>query len=245
MKDIKIGLIGAGWMGKAHTNAFKNAVMLFGEGNGKPIFEFVADVNTKMAENAQKQLGYNRWTDNWKKVVTDDNVDLVDIATPNVFHYEVAKEALLNGKHVYCEKPLTLTPEQSKELADLAKEKGVVNFVGFNNVHNPATSYIKELVVEGKLGEIVRFTGTYDQDALNDKNLPITWRHLRKFAGSGALGDLGSHLLSVAQYIMGDIVRVNAISKTVFDKRPNSENLNELIEVENEDLMLNVNYGRI
>jgi predicted dehydrogenase len=169
--------------------------------------------------------------------VKDERVDVVDIATPNAFHYEIAKAALENGKHIYCEKPLTLSAKHSEELAELAKEKGVVNYVGYNNVMNPANAYIKELVDSGKLGKIVKFTGTYDQDGLLDESLPITWRHINKFSGSGSLGDLGSHLLSVSQYILGNIESVNALSKIVIEERPVSAGSTELAKVENDDVI--------
>lgn len=237
MKEIRIGLVGAGWMGKAHTNAFLNALMLFGPQAGKPVFEVVADVNIEAAKTACEKLGFARWVNNWQEVVTDPNVDVIDIATPNAFHYEVAKVALENGKHVYCEKPLTLSAEESKTLAELAKQKGVVNYVGYNNVMNPANAYIKELVSSGKLGKIMRFSGTYDQDGLLDPTLPITWRHINKHSGSGALGDLGSHLLSVSQFILGDISRVNALSKIVIPQRPVQAGSTELADVENDDLI--------
>lgn len=238
LKEVRIGLIGAGWMGKAHSNAFVNALMLLGDRQGKPIFEIVSDVNVQAAKKVQEQYGYNRWTENWVDVVSDEKVDVVDISTPNAFHYEVAKAALMNGKHVYCEKPLSLSVQQSKELCEMAKEKGVVNYVGFNNVMNPATAYIKELVSSGEIGKIVRVSGTYDQDALLDPSLPITWRHINKFSGSGAIGDLGSHLLSVLQYILGDVRRVNAISKTIIEKRPSASDSTELVDVENDDVMV-------
>lgn len=237
MQNLKIGLIGAGWMGKAHSSALLNAQMLFGPDYGVAEFEIVADDNEASAKSASHQLGYKRWTTNWMDVVKDENVDLVDIATPNAFHYEIAKAALENGKNVYCEKPLSIKAEQSKELAELAKEKGVINYVGFNNVMNPANAYVKELVESGKLGKIMRFVGTYDQDGLLNPELPITWRHINKLAGCGALGDLGSHLLSISQFIMGDISAVNAMAKTFIDKRPSAPGSSELAEVENEDVI--------
>lgn len=235
--EIKIGLVGAGWMGKAHTNAFINALLNFGPDAGKPVFEVVSDVDEEAAINACKQLGFSRWTNDWQEVVKDANVDIVDIATPNAFHYVVAKAALENGKHVYCEKPLTLTAEQSVELAELAKQKGVVNYVGYNNVMNPANAYIKDLLESGKLGQIVGFSGTYAQDSLLDPSLPITWRHINKYSGSGALGDLGSHLLSVSQYLLGNIESVNAISKTFIKQRPVSPGSTKFSDVENDDLI--------
>ncbi|MGE4549738.1 MAG: Gfo/Idh/MocA family protein [Intestinibacillus sp.] len=237
MKEIRIGLVGAGWMGKAHSSALLDAQMLFGPDYGVAVFEIVADANEESAKNAQHKIGFKRMTTDWTKVVTDPDVDLVDIATPNAFHYEVAKAALENGKHVYCEKPLSISADQSRELAELAAAKGVINYVGYNNTMNPANAYVRDLVQSGKLGRIMRFTGTYDQDQLLDETLPITWRHINKLAGCGALGDLGSHLLSVSQFIMGDISAVNAMTTTVFPKRPKSAGSTEMADVENEDII--------
>lgn len=237
MSDVRIGLIGAGWMGRAHTTAFLNALMAFGPEYGRPVFEIVSDVNESAAKQASEQLGFSRYTTDWMDVITDENVDVVDIATPNAFHYEIAKAALEYGKNVYCEKPLTLTAEQSLELAELAKSKAVINYVGYNNVMNPANAYIKDLIDSGELGKITKFSGTYDQDQLLDEQLPITWRHINKFSGSGALGDLGSHLLSVSQYLLGDIESVNAISKTIIPERPVKADTKEMAKVENEDII--------
>lgn len=237
MKEIKIGLVGAGWMGKAHSSALLDAQMLFGPEYGTAVFEIVADANEESAKTAQHKIGFKRMTTDWKEVVNDPAVDLVDIATPNSFHYEVAKAALENGKNVYCEKPLSISAEQSRELAELAAQKNVVNYVGYNNTMNPANAYVRDLVQSGKLGQIMKFTGTYDQDQLLDEDLPITWRHINKLAGCGALGDLGSHLLSVSQFIMGDIKTVNAMSSTIFPKRPKAAGSDEMADVENEDII--------
>ena len=234
-KEIKIGLIGAGWMGKAHTTAFHNARMIFGD--DMPVFELVSDVSEDAVAKFAKDMGYNRYTTNWMDVVTDPAIDLVDVATPNCMHYEMAKAALEHGKHVFCEKPLSLSAEQSRELADLAQDKGVVNYCGFSNIMNPANQYVAELVKSGKLGKIMRVHATYDQDMLLDPSIPIAWRHINKLAGCGALGDLGSHLLSISQFIMGDITKVNAVATTVFPKRPKSAGSTEMVDVENEDIM--------
>jgi len=237
MKEIRIGLVGAGWMGKAHSSALLDAQMLFGPEFGTAAFEMVADANENNAKEAQRKIGFRRMTTDWKELVMDPAIDLVDIATPNAFHYEIAKAALENGKNVYCEKPLTISAEESRELAELAKNKGVINYVGFNNTMNPANAYVRELVQSGKLGKIMRFEGTYDQDQLLDETLPITWRHINKMAGCGALGDLGSHLLSVSQFIMGDISAVNAMKTTIFPKRPKAAGSSEMADVENEDII--------
>ena len=237
MKEIRIGLVGAGWMGKAHSSAMLDEQMLFGPDFGVPRFEMVADSNEESAKIAQHKIGFKRMTLDWHELVKDPDIDLVDIATPNAFHYEVAKAALENGKNVYCEKPLSISAAESKELSELAAKKGVINYVGFNNTMNPANAYVRELVQSGRLGRIMRFIGSYDQDQLLDESLPITWRHINKLAGCGALGDLGSHLLSVSQFIMGDIKAVNAMKTTVFPKRPKAKGSSELVDVENEDII--------
>ena len=231
-KEIKIGLIGAGWMGKAHTTAFHNARMIFGD--DMPVFELVSDVSEDAVAKFAKDMGYNRYTTNWMDVVTDPAIDLVDVATPNCMHYEMAKAALEHGKHVFCEKPLSLSAEQSRELADLAKEKGVVNYCGFSNIMN---QYVAELVKSGKLGKIMRVHATYDQDMLLDPSIPIAWRHINKLAGSGALGDLCSHLLSVSQMIMGDMSEVLGVQSIVIPERPVKAGSTEMGKVENDDLI--------
>lgn len=237
MKEIRIGLVGAGWMGKAHSTAMLNEQMLFGPDFGVPVFEMVADNNEESAKIAQHKIGFRRMTTDWHELVTDPQIDLVDIATPNAFHYEVAKAALENGKNVYCEKPLSISPEESQELAELAAKKGVINYVGFNNTRNPANAYVRELVQSGALGDIMLFIGRYDQDQLLDPTMPITWRHINKLAGCGALGDLGSHLLSVSQFIMGDIKKVDAMKRTIFPERPKAKGSSEMAKVENEDII--------
>lgn len=235
MKEIHIGLIGAGWMGKAHTTAFHNAKMIFGD--DMPVFEMVSDVNEEQVKNFAQKMGYKRYTTNWMDIITDPMIDLVDIATPNCMHFEMAKAALEHGKHIFCEKPLSLSAEQSKILADMAKEKNVVNYCGFSNIMNPANQYVKELIQSGKLGKIMRVHATYDQDMLLDPEIPIAWRHINKFAGSGALGDLCSHLLSVFQMILGDIDEVIGVDSIVIPERPIKAGLKELQKVENDDII--------
>ena len=134
---------------------------------------------------------------------------------PNAFHYVVAKAALENGKNVYCEKPLSISAEESRELAELAAEKGVVNYAGFNNTQNPANAYVRELVQSGALGKIMRFTGTYDQDQLLDESL--------RSPGATSTSWLAAVLWATSvptccpsQFIMGDITKVNAVATTVF-----------------------------
>ena len=235
MKEIHIGLIGAGWMGRVHTTAFHNAKMIFGD--DMPVFEMVSDVNEEQVKNFAQKMGYKRYTTNWMDIITDPMIDLVDIATPNCMHFEMAKAALEHGKHIFCEKPLSLSAEQSRILADMAKEKNVVNYCGFSNIMNPANQYVKDLIQSGKLGKIMRVHATYDQDMLLDPEIPIAWRHINKLAGSGALGDLCSHLLSVFQMILGDIDEVIGIDSIVIPERPVKAGAKEMQKVENDDII--------
>ena len=234
-KEIRIGLIGAGWMGKAHTTAFHNAGMIFGD--ELPVFELVSDVNEDQVSSFASSMGYRRHTTNWMDVVTDPEVDLVDVATPNSMHFEMVKAALENGKHVFCEKPLSLSGAQSRELAELAAKKQVVNYCGFSNIVNPANQYVRELVQSGRLGKIMRVHATYDQDMLLDPSIPLAWRHIRKSAGTGALGDLGSHLFSVSQMIVGDMDEVVSTEAIVIPERPLSPGSSEMGKVETDDVI--------
>ncbi len=237
MKDVKIGMIGAGWMAKAHTNAFHNARMLFGKDFANPVYYIIADNQADLVEKRKSELAYQKSTTNWEDVVKDPDVDLVDITTPNSLHYVMAKEALENGKHVFCEKPLCISSAESKELAALAKQKGVVNYVGFSNVMNPANAFAAKLIHEGKLGQITRFICTYDQDVQSDPEAPMTWRFINKHAGCGVLADLTSHLLSVSQWLLGDIDKVVSTTDTIYSKRPVEPASQEMGIVENEDIV--------
>jgi predicted dehydrogenase len=220
MREIRIGLIGAGWMGKAHSVAYRNVPMVFGPEPAIPVLETVADVNPAWAEAAARNLGFARWTADWREVVADPRVDVVDITAPNDVHREIALAALAAGKPVYCEKPLANTAAETREMAEAAAAAGVPTLVGFNYLKNPAHPYARELIRAGELGAITLFRGTFDQDLQTDRDFPFTWRHERAVAGSGALGDMGSHTLAFAQYLIGDVVEVCGICETFIRERP-------------------------
>src|SRR5699024_5490244 len=238
MQKFRIGTIGGtGWIGQVHATSMQNVQRIYLEDTGVPEFQMVSDLDEEKLKVVKDRFGYKEMTTDWKEVVTNPNVDVVDIATPNSMHYEMAKAALENDKHVFCEKPLTLSAEQSQELADLAVKKNKVNYVAFNNLLNPASQDVKDLIESGKLGDVVRVTGTYDQDMLLDPSIPITWRHINKLSGSGALGDLASHLLSVLLMAIGDVEEVIGVAETVIKERPKEEGSSEMQEVENEDVV--------
>lgn len=220
MREIRIGLIGAGWMGKAHTVAYRNVPLVFGPEPAVPTLEVIADVNPDWARAGAESLGFARWTADWRSVVDDPRVDVVDITTPNDVHAEIALAALAAGKPVYCEKPLANTAAETRAMAEAAEAAGITTLVGFNYLKNPAHPFARQLIRSGELGEITLFRGTFDQDVMSDPGFPFTWRHDRRLAGSGALGDMASHTLAFARYLVGDIVAVCGMCETFIRERP-------------------------
>ena len=219
MKDIRIGLIGAGFMGKAHAVAFKNVPLVFGNEPGRPILEIIADVDAQLVAKRAKEFGFARWTTNWRAVVEDPQVDIVDITTPNHLHAEIAIAAAEAGKHIYCEKPLATTSADAARIVEAVEKAGVTSIVGFNYLKNPAQAFARQLIQAGELGDITLFRGTFDQDFLANSDVPFSWRMDKNLAGTGALGDLGSHTIGFAHFLVGDIAEVCGINATRINER--------------------------
>ncbi|KJZ18537.1 Gfo/Idh/MocA family protein [Loktanella sp. S4079] len=219
-KTLNIGLIGSGFMGQAHADAFRRAEMLYPDLPAKPRLYMLADATPALAEKAAARFGFEKATGDWRALVTDPNVDIVDITSPNFLHFEMAIAAIEAGKHVYCEKPLAVTVAEAEAMTAAAEKAGVKTMVAFNNVKTPAAMLAKQIIERGEIGTPMRFRGWFDQGFFNDPELPFSWRCTRKQAGSGALGDLGSHVISVAQYLMGNISETIAQSQTYFPTRP-------------------------
>src|SRR6186997_576384 len=206
-------------MGKAHATAFKNIPLVFGNEPGRPILEIVADINAKALEKWAGEFGVPRWTINWREIVEDPRVDIVDVTTPNALHAEMVIAAAQAGKHIYCEKPLATTSTDAARIVAAVEDAGVISIVGFNYLKNPAQAFAKQLIESGELGEITLFRGIFDQDFLADPDIPFSWRLDRRQAGTGALGDLGSHTIAFAQFLVGDIAEVCGLNTTRIKKR--------------------------
>ena len=219
MKEVRIGLIGTGGMGKAHATAFNNVPLVFGNEPARPRLEIVADVDADAVKAWANNFGFSRWTTDWREIVEDPNVAVVDITTPNHLHAEMAIAAAEAGKHVYCEKPLANTSADAARIVAAVEKSGVTSIVGFNYLKNPAQAFAQQLIAEGELGEITLFRGTFDQDFLANPEIPFSWRQDRKLAGTGALGDLGSHTISLAHFLVGDIAEVCGMNVTRIKER--------------------------
>ncbi|MFQ3790130.1 Gfo/Idh/MocA family protein [Halomonas sp. A29] len=235
MKTLRVGLIGTGYMGKAHAIALKAAPTVFAL-SARPVCELLAEVDDALAANKARELGFARSTGDWRALVNDPQIDVVDICAPNFLHKEMALAAIAAGKHVYAEKPLALTAADAKEMVEAAVRAGVKTLVGFNYIRNPATQLAREIVASGEIGELIHFRGRHNEDYMTDPEVPHGWRTRRETAGAGALGDVGSHILNMAEYLTGQRVsEVFGQLQTVISRRPLPDGSGGMGEVENDD----------
>lgn len=230
---LRIGLIGSGFIGRSHSIALSAVGSVFPEIEA-PVLEVIAEADPHKAARAARELGFRRFARDWRELVRDPNVDIVDVCSPNYLHHEMALAALAAGKHVYCEKPLALDVAQAREVAEAAERAGVVHLTGFNYACNPLVRMAGEMIASGELGRIFGFRGRYFEDYMTDPAVPFSWRCERRLAGAGALADLGSHLINMAHVLIGPIARVNARLTTVHPERRDPAG-GQMRRVENED----------
>ncbi len=220
MKEIKIGLIGAGFMAKAHSIAYAGMPMFFWPAPAIPYKKMIVDINEDIAKSACAKFAFETYSTDWHDIINDPEIDVVDICTPNNVHAEIAIAAAKAGKHILCEKPLSLTTEEAKEMYQAAKENNVTTLVAFNYRRTPAVQLAKKYIEEGAIGEILDFRGTYLQDWSADPNSPLSWRFQKEICGSGALGDIGTHVVDMLRFLLGDFDKVMARCATYIPERP-------------------------
>ena len=217
---LSVAVIGAGMAGTTHANAWRQVGTVFDLGLPPVRLRTIADAHIPFAEDAARRYGYERAVDDWRAVAEDPDVDIVSIVVGNALHRQIAEALIRAGKHVLCEKPLADTLESARALARAEKEAGVVTAVGFTYRRNAAVAKLAELVASGHLGEINHFDGRYWCDYGVDPTTPMAWRYKGPM-GSGALGDVGSHLIDTAETILGPIVSVSgAAMMTSITERP-------------------------
>lgn len=221
MKEVRVAVLGAsGWMGKTHTMAYQTFPHFFGESRGTA--SVVALVSTN--PNADHDLGFRapgaKILTTWQQAIADPDIDLIDICLPDNMHYEVAKAALIAGKHVFCEKPLADTAEQARELADIAQKKGLITRVGHAFPRNPVHDLAKEIIDAGEIGEIKLFKACQHVDVFGDPLAPYMWRADSDLAPTGIIGDTGSHVFSFMEFLAGRVSALIADNFIVTKKRP-------------------------
>ncbi|WP_339315315.1 Gfo/Idh/MocA family oxidoreductase [Paenibacillus sp. FSL R10-2734] len=219
MKQLRIGMIGYKFMGKAHSNAYRSLPMFFPK-SLKPEMSVICGRNAEALEEAATQLGWSDCVTDWKDLIAREDVDLIDINAPSNAHKEIALAAAKAGKHIFCEKPLALTLADSREMLQAAEDAGVTHMVGFNYRFSPAVRLAKELVESGRLGKIYHFRAWFLQDWIIDPDFPLVWRLQKEIAGSGSHGDLGAHLIDLAHFLVGDVKEVIGMSETFIKERP-------------------------
>ena len=219
-RTLNVAMIGYAFMGKAHSNAWRQAPRFF---------DLPADVRMKTicgrnrtaVKKAAKQFGWENSEGDWRRVVTDDKIDIVDICTPNDSHCEIALAAAAAGKAILCEKPLARNVDEAKRMVAAVKKARVVNMVCHNYRRIPAIALARQMIDRGELGQrIFHFRARYAQDWIVDPDFPLVWRLQSVRAGSGALGDIGSHLVDLARFLIGEFREVSAAMETFVKQRP-------------------------
>ncbi|HOD84000.1 MAG: Glucose-6-phosphate 3-dehydrogenase [Planctomycetes bacterium ADurb.Bin126] len=226
MKDLKVGLIGYGFMGRTHSNAYQKVNHFF-DVPFRPVLKTVCGLVEAEAKAFARQWGYQSWVTDWKKVIEDPEIDLVDICLPNFMHAQVAMAAAKAGKAILCEKPLALNSQQGQEMVDAVEKAKVANLVSFNYRRVPAVTLMKRLIDEGKLGKIFHYRANFLQDWTISADVPqggmATWRLDVKAAGSGVTGDLLAHCIDTAIWHNGSIDTVCAMTETFVKERKHAE----------------------
>lgn len=237
-KTIGVAVIGDGLMAKEHTMALRNVRPVFGADLPEPRLVVIVHPDADRARSAARQYGVERWTTSWEEAVADPDVDLVDIVTPNIHHRDVAIAAAAAGAHIWCEKPLAVSVDDARLMTGAAEAAGVTTIVGFTYLQNPGLALARELIERGELGDLFSFTGFFSADTMIDPDVPYTWRTDRSRAGGGALGDLGSHMVSLARHLVGDVDRVAGLSRTVVTERTDAAGTRRAVDNDDHTLAL-------
>jgi predicted dehydrogenase len=219
MKKLNVGIVGYKFMGKAHSNGWLQASRFF-DLPAKPVLKVACGRDAKQLAEFAERWGWEHTETDWKKMVHRDDVDIVDISAPDHMHHEIALEAARAGKHIFCEKPLAMTSAQAREMYELAEKKGITHYVNHNYRRLPAIRLARRLIDEGRVGQIYHWRGSYLQDWIMDPGFPLVWRLQKKYAGSGPQGDLNSHSVDLARYLVGDIRRVAGMTGHFIKERP-------------------------
>ncbi len=217
MAKIGIGLVGGGYMGKAHAVAMASVGAVF-DTHLRPSLEVVAASSDASAERYRAAYGFARGTGDWRDLVADPKVEAVVIASPQSTHRAIAEAAFADGKPVFCEKPLGGSLEDATAMVAAAEESGLPNMIGFNYVRTPATQFVRQLLAEGAIGDVTYFRGEHTEDFLGDRNLPANWRTTGR--ANGCMGDLSPHMINCALALMGPMAEVSARIETVHGTRP-------------------------
>src|SRR5437867_3806430 len=216
---LNVGMIGYKFMGRAHSNAWLKVDKFF-DLKARPKMKVICGRDRTGVANACVRWGWEKFVTDWRDVVDDPSIDIVDITTPNDTHAEIAIAAAKAGKAILCEKPLALDVKQAKAMCEAVKKAGVINMICHNYRRIPAIALAKKMIDAGDLGAIYHYRARYAQDWIVDPNFPLVWRLQSKIAGSGALGDIGAHIIDLGRYLVGEFKDVCGQMETFIKERP-------------------------
>jgi predicted dehydrogenase len=218
--EIGVGILGYAFMGKAHSNAFKKLPYMMYPPVAIPKLVAIAGRNEEAVAEAARRYGYQRYYTDWRQMLEDDDIQLFDNGGPNDAHAEPCIAAAQAGKHILCEKPLARTAEEAKPMLDAVRQAGVKHMVAFNYRFVPAIVQARKLIESGALGQIYHWRAVYLQEWGMDRQMPTSWRFQKEPAGSGALGDLGAHIIDLARFLVGEPKSVMGYAQTWITERP-------------------------
>ncbi|MGQ9880876.1 MAG: Gfo/Idh/MocA family protein [Armatimonadota bacterium] len=219
-RKLNVALVGYQFMGKAHSNAYRQVARFFDDLEVEPVLKVICGRNEENVRKAAQKYGWEEYDTSWERVVERKDIDLVDVSVPGNMHAPIAIAAANAGKMVLCEKPLANTLAEARQMYEAVQKNGVPNALCHNYRFAPAIQLAKQLIDEGRIGKIYHFRGTYLQDWIVDPNFPLVWRLQKEVAGSGAHGDLNAHLIDMARFLVGEIAEVSGMMETFIKQRP-------------------------
>ncbi len=226
-KNINVGMIGYKFMGKAHSHAYRDVAMFF-ETETIPVMKVICGRSEQALAEAAKRFGWENYETSWEKIIQRDDIDLIDINTPNSTHRDIAVAAAKAGKAIICEKPLAKNLSEAEEMLNEVEKAGVKHMICFNYRKVPALALARELIQNNELGKIYHFRAQYLQDWITDPEFPLVWRLKKELSGTGANGDLNSHVIDLARFLVGEISQVIGMQETFITQRPELKTGKEL-----------------
>jgi len=239
-KKLNVAMIGYDFMGRAHSNAWRQVARFMRDVPFEPVMKVIAGRTEAKVKEARERLGWEEYATRWEDVIAREDIDIVDICTPGDSHMPIAIAAAEAKKHILCEKPLANTLADAWKMWDAAAKAGVIHMLCHNYRRCPAVALARQLIDAGELGKIYHYRGTYLQDWIVDPAFPRVWRLVKSRAGSGSLGDILSHTMDLSRYLVGEPVEVNGLLETFVTERPLPDDLAKKGPVDVDDAALSL-----
>jgi predicted dehydrogenase len=236
-QSIAVGMVGYKFMGKAHSNAYRQINQFFDLAL-RPRLKTICGRDRPKVEKMAERWGWEQAADDWRRIIDDPEIQIVDICSPNNTHHEIAIAAFQAGKIVACEKPLAMNGKEAEQMAAAARKSGKIHTVWFNYRRVPAIAFARQLIDEGRIGKVYHFRALYLQDWTMDPSVPLLWRMDKEVAGSGVTGDLHSHIVDLSNYLAGEIESVAGTSRIFVNERERPEGGKATVEIEDASIFV-------